>query len=120
MKRVLFFCIIVFLFHNSAGAQSQGINTRIAANADGSYTVTITNFNPCQSITWFLSYRGRRVSDSFTTFARGRRYESVFLIPGETVHVTVRAWPNEVPRWHERYVTVQLGLGRERNRRDDG
>lgn len=121
MKRLLLFSVVIVLLGGSICAQNRGVQSSIVVNSDGSYTVTLDNFADGEghSITWFLSYRDRRISDYFETFVRGRRMEGSILFTYGSRTVTVRAWPNEVPRDHENYVTVQLGRGK-RDRRDDG
>jgi len=86
-------------------------------NADKSITVTFmnTNANGDNSIDtytfeWYLSYKGKRVSDYFNEAIRCKR----------TASRTVYIWPGEVPNGNEKYVTVQLGREqKKKNRRDD-
>lgn len=86
-------------------------------NKDKSITVTLMNTNYSNSgerntytFDWYLSYRGKRVSDYYTEAIRCRKTESR----------TVYFWPNSVPIGHEKYVTVQLGREpRKKDRRDD-
>ena len=59
---------------------------------------------------WYLSYKGKRVSDYYSSTIRCRKTEQR----------TVRCWPDEVPRGYESYVTVQFGREQApRDRRDD-
>lgn len=102
--------------HNS----SSGIEVRsITYQSDGSYRVILYNTNhndpyyyTSYDFEWYLSYKGKRVSDYFQSTIRCRK----------NVDKYVYAWPNEVPQGYERYVSVQFG--REQNmgnkdRRDD-
>lgn len=106
--------------HNS----SSGIEvSSITYQSDGSYRVILYNTNhndPYDGVSyytsynfeWYLSYKGKRVSDYFQSTIRCRKNEDKY----------VYAWPNEVPRGYEHYVSVQFG--REQNmvnkdRRDD-
>ena len=59
--------------------------------------------------TWYLSYKGKRVSDYYTTSVGYGR-----------VYATALAWPDEIPKGNERYVTAQLGKEpAKKDRRDD-
>ena len=96
----------------------QGINVRsIGASYDGSYSVTLSNSNrgnqgeiTSYSFEWYLSYKGRRVSDYYQETIRC----------GQSSSRTVYCWPGEVPSGSERYVTVQFGREpARRDRRDD-
>ncbi len=86
-------------------------------NQDRSITVTFMNANYDQdnerntyTFEWYLSYKGKRVSDYYTEAVRCRR----------TKNRTVDFWPDEVPKGYEKYVTVQLGREpRKRDPRDD-
>ena|GEM_PF-5314480 len=86
-------------------------------NKDKSITVTFMNSNYNNSgerntytFDWYLSYRGKRVSDYYSEAIRCRKTDSR----------TVYFWPNSVPAGHEKYVTVQLGREpRKKDRRDD-
>ena len=53
---------------------------------------------------WYLSYKGKRVSDYYTEEIRCQ----------QTASRTVYIWPDEVPSGNEKYVTVQLGLEPQR------
>lgn len=103
---------------------SSGIDVRsITYQSDGSYRVILCNTNhndpydgvwyyTSYNFEWYLSYKGKRVSDYFQSTIRCMENEDKY----------VYAWPNEVPRGYERYVSVQFG--REQNmvnkdRRDD-
>lgn len=99
-------------------SSSQGINVRsIEASYDGSYLVALSNSNrgnqgeiTSYSFEWYLSYKGRRVSDYFQETIRC----------GQSSSRTVYCWPGEVPLGNERYVTVQFGREpARRDRRDD-
>ncbi|MBQ9472822.1 MAG: hypothetical protein IJU81_00265 [Bacteroidales bacterium] len=91
-------------------------------NPDKSLTVTFKNNNSnnydssgeikTYSFEWYLSYKGKRVSDYFTDAIRC----------GKTDSHTVHLWPGEVPTGYEKYVTVQLGRERkpiQKDRRDN-
>ena len=97
---------------------SEGIVVQdITVNQDKSLTVTLTNTNrstsgevKTYSFEWYLSYKGKRVSDYYTESLRCRK----------TASRTVYIWPNSVPAGYENYVTVQLGREpRKKDRRDD-
>ena len=86
-------------------------------NADKSITVTLLNTNAngdnsydTYTFEWYLSYKGKRVSDYYNEAIRCKR----------TASRTVYIWPGEVPSGNEKYVTVQLGHEpRKKDRRDD-
>lgn len=86
-------------------------------NEDKSITVTFMNSNynndgerNTYNFEWYLSYKGKRVSDYYTEAIRCR----------QTGSRTVYYWPNTVPAGHEKYVSVQLGREpRKKDRRDD-
>lgn len=91
-------------------------------NQDKSITATFKNINSSNydssgevitySFEWYLSYKGKRVSDYYTDALRC----------GKTTSHTVFIWPGEVPNGYEKYVTVQLGRERKaikKDRRDD-
>lgn len=97
----------------------------VVGQSDGSYSVKFFNTNrklpyrmsmgeysPLYEFEWYLSYKGERVSDYFTS-----------IIPAkEAQEKTVFAWPDEVPKGYEKYVTVQLGRAPaviHKDRRDD-
>ena len=87
-----------------------GIDVRsITPKADGSYSIELfnTNHNNGNEIVtyafeWYLSYKGKRISDYYKSAIRTRKSEQK----------TVWAWPDEVPRGNERHVTVQFGKER--------
>lgn len=86
-------------------------------NADKSVTVTLMNTNSDGAnsrdtyiFEWYLSYKGKRVSDYYSEAIRCKR----------TASRTVYIWPGEVPNGNEKYVTVQLGREPiKKDRRDD-
>lgn len=86
-------------------------------NDDKSITVTFMNSNynndgerNTYNFEWYLSYKGKRVSDYYNEAIRCR----------QTGSRTVYCWPNTVPAGHEKYVTVQMGREpRKKDRRDD-
>lgn len=91
-----------------------GIKATITPATDGSYDVVLYNSNRnddgCRTsyyFTWYLSYKGKKVSDY---------YENTIGC-GASASVSIYAWPNEVPQGYEKYVTVQFG--RYKDRRDD-
>lgn len=96
----------------------QGKCVSITPQSDGSYLVVTAPTSKPSSFEWYLSYKGKRVSDYYkSVFLR----ESVFADAITwSQSVKVWAWPDEVPVGHEKYVTVQLGREpRVKDRRDD-
>lgn len=95
---------------------SEGIEPTLNYLADGKYEIRLFNSNynerndyTTYSFTWYLSYKGKRVSDYFHAKMKCRRTE-LYNVP---------AWPGEVPAGYEGYVTVQFGReAPERDRRD--
>lgn len=93
---------------------TEGIRiTSITPNQGDSYTVVLSNYNNCNlgtiislNFEWYLSYKGKRISDYFQETIECEMSSSR----------TVYCWPDEVPIGNERYVTVQLG--REPAKRD--
>ena len=89
----------------------------ITVNDDKTITVTLYNSNYNRDnernsyiFEWYLSYKGKRVSDYYTEAIRCR----------QTGSRTVYCWPNTIPAGHEKYVSVQLGREpRKKDRRDD-
>lgn len=91
-------------------------------NSDKSVTVVLKNINASNydnsgevityAFEWYLSFKGKRVSDYYTDALRC----------GKTSSHTVYIWPGEVPNGYEKYITVQLGREQQKiqkNRRDD-
>lgn len=86
-------------------------------NTDKSVTVTLYNSNSNRdnerntyTFEWYLSYKGKRVSDYYNEAIRCKG----------TASRTVFIWPGEVPGGNEKYVTVQLGHEpRKKDPRDD-
>lgn len=86
-------------------------------NTDKSITVTLLNTNTdgdnsrdTYTFEWYLSYKGKRVSDYYNEAIRCKR----------TASRTVFVWPEEVPNGNEKYITVQLGREpRKKDPRDD-
>lgn len=91
-------------------------------NSDKSITVVFKNINGnnydnsgeviTYAFEWYLSYKGKRVSEYYTDALRC----------GKTTSHTVYIWPGEVPNGYEKYITVQLGREKkkvQKNRRDD-
>lgn len=92
----------------------------IVINENKSLTVTFSNENSSNynrtgtyvtySFDWYLSYKGKRVSD----------YYSDAIRCGKEGSHTVYFWPNEVPSGNEKYVTVQFKEKTQHvDRRDD-
>lgn len=89
----------------------------VSVNTDKSITVTFLNTNydrenerDTYTFEWYLSYKGKRVSDYHNEAIRCKRTEN------RTVYI----WPGEVPNGYEKYVTVQLGREpRKKDPRDD-
>lgn len=89
----------------------------ITVNNDKTITVTLYNSNHNRDnernsyiFEWYLSYKGKRVSDYFTEVIRCKN----------TANRTVYIWPGEVPAGYEKYVTVQLGREpKKKDPRDD-
>ncbi len=89
----------------------------ITLQSEGAYAVTFFNNNSndygCRTsynFDWYLSYKGKRVSDYFNSSVRCRKQKQ------ETVY----AWPGDVPKGYEKYVTVQFGKETpKKDRRDD-
>lgn len=99
-------------------SSKEGIGiTSVTPNQDKSYTVVLKNNNTnavgeikSYCFDWYLSYKGKRVSDYFQETIRC----------GRTATRQVYCWPGEVPSGYERYVTVQLGREPvKKDRRDD-
>lgn len=99
-------------------SSKEGISvTSVTPNQDKSYTVIFKNNNTnavgeikSYCFDWYLSYKGKRVSDYFQETIRC----------GKTATRQVYCWPGEVPSGYERYVTVQLGREPvKKDRRDD-
>lgn len=91
-------------------------------NQDKSITVTFKNGNSnnydstgeirTYSFEWYLSYKGKRISDYYTDAIRC----------GKDCSHTVNFWPGEVPSGYEKFITVQLGREQKpkiKDRRDD-
>lgn len=95
-----------------------GIDVKsITPQDNGSYYVVLFNSNSnhgndviTNSFEWYLSYKGKRVSEYFSSLIPARKYENK----------TVWVWPDEVPKGYENYVTIQFGREpRVKDRRDD-
>jgi hypothetical protein len=123
MKKNIIFICLTFVICASSYAQ-EGISIReITVNynekgiSDGSFTVTFRDNNVRylsddhpNNFTWYLSYKGKRVSDYYYSTARSM----------SSFKVKAVAWPDEVPKGNEKYVTAQLGKEPVRkDRRDD-
>lgn len=99
-------------------SSKEGISVKsITPNHNNSYTVVLHNNNrgnqgeiTSYNFEWYLSYKGKRVSDYYQETVRC----------GQSFSRTVYAWPGEVPAGNERYVTAQLGRQpAKRDPRDD-
>ena len=94
---------------------SNGIQAHIKPVGD-SFSVTLfnSNYNDSNDYTtytfkWYLSYKGKRVSD----------YHQERMKCRDTKSKDVYAWPGEVPIGNEKYVTIQFGEEpRRKDRRD--
>jgi len=86
-------------------------------NSDDSITVVLKNSNRCNvpeiatyTFEWYLSFKGKRISDYFTASVRCDQSEKQ----------TVYFWPDTVKPGQEKYITVQLGRkAKKKDRRDD-
>ena len=97
----------------------QGIEVQsLTYDRSSGFTVKFMNTNYNRSdeknsycFDWYLSYKGKRVSDYYSSTIYCRR---------EQVRTNVFCWPGEVPSGNERYVTIQFGKEKpKRDRRDD-
>ena len=83
---------------------------------DGSYSVTFRD-NTVRylgqdypnNFTWYLSYKGKRVSDYYHSTATSMSSFTVKAV----------AWPDEIPKGNEKFVTAQLGKEPTKNDRRD-
>lgn len=123
MKR-LFLTLYLTLFVGTCLFAQEGISVReITPNQDdkgvldGTYTVKfrdntvryLGDDHP-NNFTWYLSYKGKRVSDYYYSTATSMSVFSVKAV----------AWPDAVHKGYEKYVTAQLGKEPpKRDRRDD-
>lgn len=119
MKKIISLVIAMFAVFTFY-AQSDNISvTKIEVNTDGSYKVYFVDSSNvyfsdhnATAFIWYLSYKGKRVSDYFYSNSNGSRSFSR----------TGFAWPDEVPVGHEKYVTAQIGKESEsihKDSRDD-
>lgn len=101
------------------GISINGIKVNVDQNgvSDGTYNVTfrdntvryLGDDHP-NNFTWYLSYKGKRVSDYYYNSATSMSSFSIKAV----------AWPNEVPKGNEKFVTAQLGKEpAKKDRRDD-
>ena len=129
MKKVFTtMCLILGLGVLAYAQQYRGISSSIKSNVDAkgkvSYSVSFINtIVEQQNVIWYLSYKGKRVSDYFNTLVGGRHVKltetgGIGAANGGASQ-TVFAWPGEVPKEHEMYVTVQLGKEPEKKDRRD-
>lgn len=132
MKKILLLLSIVFCAINVESINiihSQYVTTKshsgivvksITVNDDKSLTVTFSNENSSNynstgtyvtySFDWYLSYKGKRISDYYTDAIRC----------GKEGSHRVYFWPGEVPVGNEKYITVQYkGKDKKTDRRDD-
>ena len=84
---------------------SDGIQAQIKPEGDG-FNITLfnSNYNDRNDYTtytfkWYLCYKGKRVSDYHQERIKCRDFENK----------VVYAWPGEVPRGYEKYVSIQFG-----------
>ena len=131
MKKLLFVLLLLMPFlaksqYNSIRLQQrtnttieshEGINIKsLSYNGNNSYSVAFfnSNYNDRNDITsyyfqWYLSYKGKRVSDYYYSTMRCRTTE---------VYQAVM-WPGEVPSGHETYISVQYGIAPEQQTPQD-
>jgi hypothetical protein len=124
MKKIVVIICLMIGIGTVAFSQSSISVVEIWANVDkngvhdGSYTVKfrdndnvyLDDHNSTQ-FTWYLSYKGKRISDYVNSSSSGNR----------NFFATAFAWPDEVPKGNEKYVTAQLGkepVNTKKNRRD--
>ena len=126
MKRAIAFlmllvsvCIVAFAQNNGIEVQDIKVNTDDKGVPNGSYTVdfrdknfdVVGNAGLINNFTWYLSYKGKRVSDYYSSTTNVRNYK---------ISVKAVTWPNDVPKGNEKFVTVQFGKESEKkDRRDD-
>ena len=116
MKKIISLIIAIFAAF-TLYAQNDISVLEIERETDGSYKVHFvdnSNVYPTDNnqtaFTWYLSYKGKRVSDYFHSNSNGSR----------SFWRTGFAWPDEVPVGYEKYVTAQIGKEPEpKDRRDD-
>lgn len=126
MKKIFVSIFFLFLVISAYGERITiesyaGIEVSdITPQNDGAYIVSLYNANYYShagmydycAFTWYLSYKGQRVSDYYNSHIRCQSGEEK----------TVYAWPNEIPKGYEKYVTVQFGREQKqivKDRRDD-
>ena len=103
--------------YNTYDSFSGIVVSSITPQSNGSYDVVLYNSNHdddynCYTyyrFEWYLSYKGKRVSDYFSSSIRCRKSSNKSVLP----------WPDEIPKGNEKYVTVQFGHEIHRDRRDD-
>ncbi len=114
MKKIIVSILFMFLVISTYGERyiinkHVGIEcSSITPQNDGAYIVCLYNTNDNHgyfinefayySFTWYLSYKGQRVSDYYDSVIRCQSREEK----------TVYAWPGDVPKGYEKYVTVQF------------
>lgn len=130
MKKIFISLYLLFGFCTIVFAQYDGISSDIKVNIDekgvpdGTYSVYFVNSkNEQKSFVCYLSYSGKRVSDYYNCVVSGGgaqyRGGSISWYPGESSK-DMFAWPNTVPKGHEKYVTVQFGKEPiKKDKRDD-
>jgi len=134
MKRLVILFALMVLFPFSISAQINIIPTEyitvnsyegivvksIEVNQDKSLSVTFFNSNSnnydrtgevrTYCFDWYLSYKGKRISDYYKDAVRC----------GKTETHKVLFWPGEVPSGNEKYITCQFGKEKpKKDRRDD-
>lgn len=114
---LLFVINIVAFSQDGISIKKNEVNVDKNGVHDGSYSVTfrdntvryLSDDHP-NNFTWHLSYKGKRVSDYYYSTATSMSSFSVKAV----------AWPDIIPKGHEKYVTAQLGKEpAKKDRRDD-
>jgi len=120
MKRVSIIICLIFGFCSIILSQEIPtpeikINKDDNGIPDGTYYASFYKTTSCNNtgtieFDFYLSYKGKRVSDY---------YHMRFCVSGRHGTNAV-AWPDVIPKGHEKYVTVQLGKEKaKKDRRDD-
>jgi hypothetical protein len=127
VKKLFFMAFVVFAMVSNAYAQSEYISNSIKINVDskgvpdGTFTVEFKNgHNESETITFYLSYSGKRVSDYYANRVPAGYGDMIYGWRYGELIINAIPWPNTVPKGNEKYVTVQLGREIHRDRRDDG
>ena len=136
MKRIFAIVFFTFIFVSSYSQTYRGLNVgdppeyvqidsfqgievvSLSFNKATGYTVVLYNNNYNRSdeknsyvFDWYLSYKGKRVSDY---------YSSTIFCRREQTRSNLYTWPDCVPSGNEKFVTVQFGREKpKKDRRDD-